>query len=124
MNGVPIPVVAAAIRRDGLVLAARRVRPVAGWEFPGGKVEAGEIEAVALAREIREELGVDVEIGARLGEATDGRITLVLYDAALTDAEPQIGADHDALRWVGIGELNGLDWLSVDRQLLPLLAYL
>ena len=111
-------VVAAAIRRDGLVLAARRVRPDAGWEFPGGKVEAGETEQDALAREIREELGVPVEVGARLGDATDGRIRLVLYAATLLDGEPAPHDDHDALRWVGPAELDDLDWLPVDRQLL------
>jgi 8-oxo-dGTP diphosphatase len=111
-------VVAAAIRRGGRVLAARRVRPVAGWEFPGGKVEAGETEPDALVREIREELAAEVAVGARLGEAGDGRIRLVLYDATLTGAEPRALHDHDALRWVGVDELDELDWLPIDRQLL------
>lgn len=111
-------VVAAAIHRDGLVLAARRIRPVAGWEFPGGKVESGETEQDALAREISEELGVGIEVGARLGEAADGRIRLVLYEATLIDGAPETGADHDALCWVGQAELDDLDWLAIDRRLL------
>ncbi|MFM7212080.1 MAG: NUDIX domain-containing protein, partial [Actinomycetota bacterium] len=61
-------VVAAAILRDGRYLAARRTRPAwaAGrWEFPGGKVEPGETEQQALVREIREELGVEIEVVRR-----------------------------------------------------------
>jgi 8-oxo-dGTP diphosphatase len=112
-------VVAAAIRRNGRVLAARRVRPVAGWEFPGGKVEAGESEPAALIREIHEELDTAIEVGARLGEAGDGRITLVLYDATLTGAEPRAMHAHDALQWVAAAALDALDWLPIDRELLP-----
>ncbi len=111
-------VVAAAIRRGGQVLAAHRLRPEIGWEFPGGKVEAGETQPDALAREIREELDTEIAVGARLGEAGDDRIRLVLYAATLTGAEPRARHDHDALRWVGVDELDGLEWLSIDRQLL------
>jgi 8-oxo-dGTP diphosphatase len=115
-------VVGAAIVRDGRVLAARRARPTAvagGWEFPGGKVEADESEPAAVAREVAEELAVTVEVGARLGEATDERIRLVLYAATMPTGEPRAGADHDALRWLAAGELDALDWLPVDRELLP-----
>ncbi|WP_152354028.1 NUDIX domain-containing protein [Brachybacterium subflavum] len=63
-----IAVVGAIIVRDGLVFAARRSpeRSAGGlWEFPGGKVEPGETPQEALVRELREELGVRVEVGAR-----------------------------------------------------------
>ena len=63
-------IVAAAIVHDGRVLACERAAPpeVAGrWEFPGGKVEPGETDAQALARECAEELGVRVAVGARVG---------------------------------------------------------
>jgi 8-oxo-dGTP diphosphatase len=115
---MPVHVVAAAIVREGRVLAARRRRPLVGWEFPGGKLEPGESEPEALRREIAEELGVPISVGARLGDATDTRIHLVLYRAGLRGGEPRARADHDALRWLAAAELDDLDWLSIDRQLL------
>jgi 8-oxo-dGTP diphosphatase len=117
-----VPVVGAALVHDGRVLAARRCRPAAlagGWEFPGGKVELDETDAVALARECLEELGVTVEIGGKLAEATDGGIRLTLYAAALTDGTPEPLEDHDELRWLTVGQLDDLAWLPIDRALLP-----
>jgi 8-oxo-dGTP diphosphatase len=114
-------VVAAALIRDGRVLATRRCRPAdlaGGWEFPGGKVESGETEGAALVRELDEELGLRAEAGGRLGEATDGRIRLVLFAVRSPD-KPILHADHDALRWVAAGELDDLHWLPIDRDLLP-----
>jgi 8-oxo-dGTP pyrophosphatase MutT (NUDIX family) len=64
-------VVAGAIVRSGRVLAAQRSYPAEladRWEFPGGKVEPGEVPSAALVREIREELGVDVVVHERLGD--------------------------------------------------------
>jgi 8-oxo-dGTP diphosphatase len=115
-----IHVVAAAIVRNRLVLAARRVRPVVGWEFPGGKVEPGETETAALVREICEELGVAVDVGTRLGEVADGRVRLVLYAVELISGEPAAHDDHDALRWLAGAELHEVDWLPIDRRLLDL----
>jgi 8-oxo-dGTP diphosphatase len=115
-------VVAAAIVRNGRVLAARRARPAelaGGWEFPGGKVEPGEAEAAALARECREELGVRISVGPRLGAATDGRIALVLYAASLVSGEPTAHDDHDELRWIGRAALRHVGWLPTDLELLP-----
>ena len=115
-------VVAAATVRDGLVLAARRSRPVelAGrWEFPGGKVEPGEDGPAALARECLEELGVRVDVGRLLGRAADGRVELSLYAATLTAGEPRPGDTHDELRWLDVSSLDSLDWLPLDAELLP-----
>jgi 8-oxo-dGTP diphosphatase len=118
-----VRVVAAAIVRDGRVLAARRCGPAAlagGWEFPGGKVEDGESDVDALSREINEELGVDVRVRRRLGEATEGDVHLVLHLATLRRrGDPQAGADHDELRWLDAETLGAVDWLPVDRVLLP-----
>jgi 8-oxo-dGTP diphosphatase len=120
-----VHVVGAAIIRDGRVLAARRVRPAAvagGWEFPGGKVEDGESEPAALARECREELGIAIAVGERLAEAVDDRIRLVVYAAALVGGEPRPLDDHDELRWLTAAELDEVAWLPIDRELLPLVA--
>jgi 8-oxo-dGTP diphosphatase len=112
-------VVAAAIERDGCFLAARRTRPPrdAGfWEFPGGKVEAGETESEALVREIREELGVVIEVTQRVpGEwpLRDGWV-LHLYVAHLLDGEPQPLEQHDELRWVTPADFGSVSWLPSD----------
>lgn len=114
-------VVAAAVVRDGRVLAARRHRAPVGWEFPGGKVEPGESGPQALRREIAEELGVRIDVGVQLGESrtADGGVCLQLYRAALRGPAPQRSTDHDRLAWWGPDELDGQDWLALDRPLLP-----
>lgn len=124
-------VVGAAIVRDGRVLAARRspAMPLPGrWEFPGGKVEDGETPEAALAREIAEELGVTVRVGALVGTGEDEqarrRIRLDVYACELVSGEPK-AREHDRLAWVGAGELGGLDWAAADVPVLaPLRALL
>ncbi len=112
-------VVAAAIERDGRYLVARRTRPadVAGrWEFPGGKVEPGESEMQALAREIREELGVEIAICERVpGEwPLHSDLVLHLYRAALVKGEPLPLEQHDEIRWVPPSDFDSIDWLPSD----------
>jgi 8-oxo-dGTP diphosphatase len=122
-----VQVVGAAVVRDGRVLAARRSRPAelaGGWEFPGGKVEDGESEVAALVRECREELGIAVRVGARLGDAVDGDVRLVLFAADTDDGEPAPLEDHDLLRWLSAGELGEVEWLPIDLELLPAVAAL
>src|SRR3984885_4110115 len=96
-------VVAGAIVAAPMVLIAHRTRPpewAGRWDRPGGKVAAGEADPVALARELAEELGVDVAVGARLGDdvALTPTMTLRAYVATLVRGEPQ-PHDHAALRW-------------------------
>ncbi len=136
MAGLPgdpvtwLVVVGAAIVRDGMLLAACRARPaeLAGrWELPGGQVEHGESEVAALRRECREELGVSVQVQRRLGPdlllSPVAHGVLRVYLAALTPGSPEPSAvEHAELRWVGVGELRGLDWLDADWVLLPELA--
>jgi 8-oxo-dGTP diphosphatase len=119
-------VVAAAIVRSGLLLAARRTSPAlaAGrWELPGGKVEPDESVEEALVREVREELGCRVRIESWLeGEQPIGaRHVLRAAVCRLGDGEPRAGTDHDELRWLAAGELDHLDWLEPDRPFLPVL---
>ena len=121
-------VVAAAIERDGRYLAARRTRPVdvAGrWEFPGGKVEPGEDETHALLREIREELGVDVEVVGRVpGEwPLHDDLVLHLYVARLIEGEPQPLDHHDQLRWITPAQFVEIDWLESDREAVDALTF-
>jgi 8-oxo-dGTP diphosphatase len=119
-------VVAGALIRDGALLVAQRARPpeLAGlWELPGGKVGPGETDAAALTRELREELGVGVAVGARLGDdvALGTTMTLRAYLVTLTDgsAHPH---DHRALRWVHADQLPELAWVPADTAWLPNLA--
>ncbi|MBU9766307.1 (deoxy)nucleoside triphosphate pyrophosphohydrolase [Mycobacterium sp. TNTM28] len=119
-------VVAGALFSADRLLVAQRQRPpeLAGlWELPGGKVATGESEAGALARELREELGIEVSVGARLGVdvALSSGMTLRAYRATLTGGSPH-PHDHRALRWVTVDELDGLPWVPADRAWLPDLA--
>jgi 8-oxo-dGTP diphosphatase len=119
-----VRVVAAAIVRDGRVLAARRGPGMSlpgAWEFPGGKVEAGEDDAAALRRELVEELGIPVDVGPFLASAVHDyphvSIELVLL-AATTAADPR-PLEHDQIRWLSADELMSVEWAPAD---VPLLA--
>lgn len=125
----PVVVVGAALVRDGRLLAARRSAPadVAGrWELPGGKVDPGETEVAALVRECREELGVEVRPGERLGPESPLKEGYVLrvWLATLVDGEPAPLEDHDALRWLAPEELGEVDWLEADRPVVDVVREL
>jgi 8-oxo-dGTP diphosphatase len=119
-------VVAGALIADGQLLVAQRTRPpeLAGlWELPGGKVAPGESDAAALTRELREELGVDVVVGERLGDdvALTPTMALRAYRVSHTAGTMQ-AHDHHELRWVSAAELHALPWVPADTAWLPVLA--
>ncbi|MFG3439054.1 (deoxy)nucleoside triphosphate pyrophosphohydrolase [Nonomuraea sp. NPDC047897] len=114
-----VVVVAAAIVAQGdRVLAAQRAEPPAlagGWEFPGGKVDPGESEHDALVRECREELGVEISVGARIGgdfTLADGYV-LRVWLATVASGTPE-AKEHLALRWLGPDEYYDVAWLGAD----------
>ena len=124
-----VRVVAAVVRRDGRILVTRRhghAERGGQWEFPGGKVEAGESEPDALVREIREELDCAVAVGPLLARTShrypDLEVELAFYACELPPgSEPRlVGAA--ALEWADPGRLEGYDFCEADRPVLPTLA--
>jgi 8-oxo-dGTP diphosphatase len=125
-----IQVVGAAIldslEHPARLLAARRTAPeqFAGlWEFPGGKVEAGEQCEAALHRELKEELGVGVRLGAELPAANHAgwrlneRASMRVWQAEVTEGEPLPLEDHDELRWMALADHQAvleLPWIPAD----------
>jgi 8-oxo-dGTP diphosphatase len=124
-----VQVVGAAVIEGGRLLVARRAGgPYDGrWEFPGGKVEPDETDGLGLVREIREELGIDVEVQGFLGEVVldgvvgggvPGASTLRVWQCRLAGGELE-AREHAELRWVEAAELDALEWIAADRPLLP-----
>ncbi len=118
-----IPVVAAVIEDGaGRVLVAQRPAHkhlALKWEFPGGKVETGEAPESALARELREELGIEIELHRALPEFTHdyGSVVIVMMPficRIAPDSAAPHPHEHIALRWVTPAELNDVDLAPAD----------
>jgi 8-oxo-dGTP diphosphatase len=125
----PTLVVAGLVAREGKVLIGQRQandRHGLKWEFPGGKVEAHETPKQALKRELREELGIEAEIGtevARYEHASPGRSPLLLIFLRVPSyaGEPRALA-FEEIRWEPPAALPGYDFLDGDLDLVRRLA--
>ncbi len=113
-------VVAGIIEKGGKILVAQRkedcAREALKWEFPGGKVEYGEAPQDSLKREIREELGMEIEVGepfAASSAVSGGMHIVLLAFRARTGGEPE-AIDVKDWRWAAVGELGGFDWAEAD----------
>jgi 8-oxo-dGTP diphosphatase len=112
-----------AITQGKLFIARRKPGGSLGgkWEFPGGKLEAGEGDADALRREYLEELGVAVEVGPLLGSAEfthNGCLFLLnAYRVFLNSREFRM-TEHTEWRWVNLEEIKTLDFADSDQLLL------
>ena len=125
----PRKLVVAALVRDGtrILMSRRRAdQPMPGlWEFPGGKVEPGESPTDALAREVREELGCEVEVG-RIHEVVfhaypEFDLYMLVYAATISRGTPR-ALEVAEVTWVEATELPGLDLLPADYPLARALA--
>jgi 8-oxo-dGTP diphosphatase len=122
-------VAAALIDADGCVLVARRPpgKQHAGlWEFPGGKVEPGEMPQAALVRELREELGIDVDpallVPVAFSESPgDRHLVLLLYRCRSWHGHA-LAIDAAEIRWVAPTELAQFAMPPADRPLAEALA--
>jgi 8-oxo-dGTP diphosphatase len=121
-------VVAAVIERDGRILIGQR--PVGKshpleWEFPGGKVEAGESPRKALERELREELDIDARIGreiTRYRYAYNGKspLELIFFEVLKFTGDP-VNRAFAELRWISREELNSYPFLEGDMAFIRIL---
>ena len=124
---IVIIVVAAVIEEGGAFLVTRRQRGVhlAGlWEFPGGKIDEGETHHAALAREIREELDAEIDVGELVFHVThaydDRTVALYFYRCTLIgQARPLLGQE---MRWVPRVDLAALGFPPADEELIKLLT--
>lgn len=118
-----IEVVAAIIQRDGAYFATQRgYGEFEGqWEFPGGKIESGETQEVALKREIQEELGVDIIVEKFLRttdyEYPSFHLTMHCYLCSIISGEIEL-REHKSARWLTAQTLDSVEWLPADRDII------
>lgn len=127
-----VVVAAALVAGDGRVLLQKRLpgRAMAGlWEFPGGKVEEGETPEAALARELREELGIEIATAALTpacfasAPLADRHMILLLYVCRAWVGDPK-PLDAESLDWVHLAEMRALPMPPADEPLIGLLEAL
>ena len=121
-----IEVVAAVIHDGGRILATQRGYGEFKdkWEFPGGKMEAGESREEALRREIREELDTEINIGKPLCTVEYDypafHLTMHCYLCSVVSGTLVL-KEHESARWLPAEALESVDWLPADLQILPII---
>ena len=124
-----IRVVAAIIVEDGKVFATQRGYGEFkdGWEFPGGKIEAGESPQEALKREILEELDTEVAVGELVDtvewDYPAFHLSMDCFACSIVSGDLHLRV-HEAARWLTRGQLGDVDWLPADIRLIPAIAEL
>lgn len=122
-----IEVVAAIIIKDGEVFATQRGYGEwqGWWEFPGGKMEAGESPQEALRREIREELDAEIEVGELLEtvewDYPNFHLTMHCFICNLLSESLHLN-EHEAAIWLDLQNLRSLKWLPADEGVLEKIA--
>ena len=112
---------AAVVERDGRVMLCQRLPDAHNplkWEFPGGKLEPGESPEAALARELREELGIEVAVN-RVRDAVyyrypDRDVLVLFYDCRIAEGEPR-ALDCNAVAWAAPEAMRDYDFAGADR---------
>ena len=125
-NRKRIEVVAAVIEDCGRIFATQRgygeFKDM--WEFPGGKMEAGESREEALRREIREELDTEIAVGKLLCTVEYDypafHLTMHCYLCSVVSGTLEL-KEHESARWLSADGLESVDWLPADLQILPLI---
>jgi 8-oxo-dGTP diphosphatase len=123
MSKEVIRVVAAVIERDGRYLITQRnasaTLPLL-WEFPGGRVERDETDEDALTREVRGRIGVEVEVGPKLGEHVHEyasyEVHLTMFSCKLAAGADPYPAMVNDLRWVTSREFLDYDFPPADEK--------
>ena len=126
VNRKRIEVVAAVIEDGGRIFATQRgygeFKDM--WEFPGGKMEAGESREEALRREIREELDTEIAVGKLLCtveyDYPSFHLTMHCYLCTVASGVLTL-KEHESARWLSADGLESVDWLPADLQILPLI---
>jgi 8-oxo-dGTP diphosphatase len=124
-----VTVAAGILQQDGRILICQR-KPTGAfplqWEFPGGKVEAGEDAMACLRRELREELAIEAEIGAEVSAfqytyPNGFQVNLVFFQVSNYSGQ-MVNQAFEQMRWVAPQDLPGYDFLAGDRGLVARLA--